>query len=413
MSSSAESDGLSPSNNPQNISLPYSPSPPCEMNSAAFPPGQLHLLIKKTHFCEVSPRAKPAPASPSPDPLASQPMNPSLSSMQSLKPDCKARSRKKREPKACPPLSITPSVSGLVQFPINCSKQKKRNTRTVKPKQEPDCRDSGSPSGSFPQTVPASKDKHDLTPSLSVLAEPCSKVSTSPTSNLSTDQLAELVSANNLYVSLPPTDFSVLKEILSDYLFGCLSPSRRYPISQKELFVLRYLLRRKFFYSSKTSLTSKLDSLTTENCLAFLLAHPQRKRTQLFKRMVFTKFWRYATVQGGDVLGRFFNGDRRYDYKDPANNSGGNPTNEYYERCLLVPQFAQAFSNALTDKRFWEEVKAKSVRSFNLNFGKWMKMIDSFLEAQPGVEEERKMLMKIKFMSLDANPKRIKSIFGL
>lgn len=413
MSSAAESDDPSRSNDPQNICFPFSPSPPCEMTSALSPPGQVSALIKTAHFCEASPRARAAPGSPSPIPLAPQPMNPSLSPRQSQKAEGKVRSRKRREPKVCHPLSINPSVSDLVQFPINCSKQSKRNTRTVNPKQEPDSRDSGSPSGNSPQAVPASKDRHDLTPSLSVLAEPCSKVSTSPTSNLSTDQHAEIVFADNLYVSLPPTDFSVLKEILSDYLFGCLSPSRVYPISQKELFVLRYLLRRKFFYSSKTSLTSKLDSLTADNCLGFLLAHPQRKRTQLFKRMVFTKFWRYATAQGGDVLIKFFNGNRQYDYKDPANNSGGNPTNDYYERCLLVPQFAQAFADALTDKKFWEEVKAKSMRSFNLNFGKWMKMIDSFLENQPGVEEERKMLMKIKFMSLDANPKRIKSIFGL
>lgn len=217
----------------------------------------------------------------------------------------------------------------------------------------------------------------------------------------------------NSYSLLPTSDFSRLSLLLKDYLFGNFSGEKEYLLDKREMLVLKYLLKKKFCYSHRADFSSKVDLVCSENVVNFLRRHPQKKRTQLFKRMVFTKFWKSKLASGVNILDSFFGGKKEFDYREPANNSGGNPTSKYYRCCFEVESFREEFLKTCESEEFWNFCKVKAQKSFDSNFQKWMEMIDRFLSSEESIEIERKMLMKIKFMSLDADSKRISSLFGL
>lgn len=217
----------------------------------------------------------------------------------------------------------------------------------------------------------------------------------------------------NSYSLLPESDFSELSLLLKDYLFGTLSLEKEYRLDKREMLALKYLLKKKFCYSHRADFGSKVDLICSENVVNFLRRHPQKKRTQLFKRMVFTKFWKSKLASGVSILDKFFGGRKEFDYKEPTNNSGGNPTSRYYQRCFEVESFREEFLKTCESEEFWNFCKVKAQKSFDSNFQKWMVMIDRFLSSEDSIEAERKMLMKIKFMSLDSDSKRISNLFGL
>lgn len=219
--------------------------------------------------------------------------------------------------------------------------------------------------------------------------------------------------SDTFFAGLPRTDYAGLREVLEEYLFGDVSKKKGLRIADRELFVLKFLLRKKFFYSHRVDFLRQIDAITPHNFAEFLQKYPQKKRTQLYKRMVFTKAWKYLTSKGIYVLGQFFGGDASFDYTSKPNTSGGNLTNEYYDRCFAVDRFKTAFLDCLNDPLFWAACRKKAVRGFRLNYERWIAMLDEHLSGRAEVEAERKMLMKIKFMSLDTDPHRVRSIFGI
>lgn len=215
------------------------------------------------------------------------------------------------------------------------------------------------------------------------------------------------------YSELPPSNFLGLKTLLYEYLFGSLSEEKKFPLDAREMVLLKYLLKKKFCYSHRADFASKIELVCAENVVAFLRRHPQKKRTQLFKRMVFTKFWKSLVNRGVDVIKEFFGGNSEFDYRAPINNSGGNPTGSYYDRCFAEQKFRCEFLRTCETDEFWEFCRGKAIKGFESNFLKWMGMIDEYLTSPQDPAAERKMLMKIKFMSLDSDSKRISHLFGI
>lgn len=215
------------------------------------------------------------------------------------------------------------------------------------------------------------------------------------------------------YSSLPVCDFSALKELLRDYLFGRIDFSKSYSLSERELILLKYLLQKKFFYSNCSGLSRRIASITAFSAAQFLHEHPLKKRTQLLKRMIFTKFWKYQKQKGIDVLQKYFLGQKDFDYLAEMNSSRGNIPNSFYQRCFRNQEFKREFIFCCDDMQFWNYCHSKSIKSFNHHFLKWITLLDQLHCEQKTKEAEKRVLLKIKFMSIDSNQERILNLFKL
>lgn len=105
--------------------------------------------------------------------------------------------------------------------------------------------------------------------------------------------------ANNTVVD--SGEFENLKIVLESYLFGTLKSRENYLLSPKEVLILKYLLKKKFFYSQGCDFAKNIDALEGEHIIDFLHTHPQKKRTQVLKRMIFTNVWKHMLRSGVDI----------------------------------------------------------------------------------------------------------------
>lgn len=215
------------------------------------------------------------------------------------------------------------------------------------------------------------------------------------------------------YRNLPPTSFENLRSILRDYLFGKLKPKEQYSLEPRELAVLKYLLKKKFLYTHNADFIRQISNINAGNAVSFLAEHPQRKRTQVFKRMVFTNFWRFMRENKFNVLTQIFGGDQHFNYLEEMEKNRGNIMNDFYVKCFRNSQFKTKFSQIVQDPAFWSFCNSKSANTFDASFHKWMFLIDKMLASNVSSKEEQRVLMKIKFMSLDSNVQRILNLFKI
>mgnify|MGYP003589981482 CR=1 FL=1 len=248
-----------------------------------------------------------------------------------------------------------------------------------------------------------------------IVAQPAETPERSITRHSETDSISSLSSSSRYlrYRSLPESDFGELKSMLRDYLFGKLDLSKKICLSEREVIILKFLLRKKFFYSHCTQFAHKIEKITAETALQFLCDNPQKKRTQLFKRMIFTKFWKYLKDSGIEPLEVFFNNSPEFDYISAMSSNCGNLDNRFYQKCFGVEDFRKKFVESCNGEQFWEYCTSKAVKTFNLNFEEWARMLDGLHSEPKSKAESRRVLLRVKFMSLDSDPNRIFSLFKL
>lgn len=207
--------------------------------------------------------------------------------------------------------------------------------------------------------------------------------------------------------------FFNLKELLRDYFFGSLSHRSDYQLSFKELQVLKFLLKKKIMFSNSKQKIRRIDTLAQSNVADFLRENPPRKRTQIFKRTVFSCFWRFASHKSMDLIQKFFNGDRSFDYLKELSNNKGNMRNLFFKRCFDNPEFRKKFVEICLSHDFWVFCNRKSVDVFEKNIDGWLEKVTLLLSGEFNREEEKKVLMKIKFLPSLPSFDRIRKVFKL
>lgn len=208
-------------------------------------------------------------------------------------------------------------------------------------------------------------------------------------------------------------EYKNLKSILKDYLFGKINLSKKFSISDSDLNVLKYLLKKKLFYSHNANFIKKVDSLTLECAPKFLYSHPFRKRLQVFKKMVFSKFLKFMKERRPEVKFPKLSHHPELDYMGEMNKCFGNLANTFYQRCFANKDFRERFIIECEGNEFWNFCEEKSYQNFNKNIDKWLSMIEELLSEPCSKEIQKSVLLKIKFMFIGSDSKRILSIFKL
>lgn len=215
------------------------------------------------------------------------------------------------------------------------------------------------------------------------------------------------------YKDLPVTNFRSLNELLRDYLFGKVEAEKDYDLSEREVVLLKYLLKKKFYYSNCSEFSKRVAKIKKDNASQFLIDNPQKKRTQLLKRMLFTKFWKFLKLKGIDALRTYFDNVKRFDYLSEMNMSNGNIANKYYDRCFENKLFRNEFIKCLDNPTFWDYCLSKSIRSFNKRFSGWIFELDKLHQGEDLRIKEKQILLKIKFMSFDTDKNRVLRLFKI
>lgn len=208
-------------------------------------------------------------------------------------------------------------------------------------------------------------------------------------------------------------EFAGLKGLLRDYLYFGLSSAKDYNLTDSELRIFKFLLKKKFIFSQSSPFERGLERLERDSVVPFLLKFPMKKRTHLYKKMIFIKFWKFLEISGSNVLKDFFSNTPELNYRRVMSSKKGNLFNDFYQKCLNFQEFRAEFRKTILSKQFWNFCNLKSLKSFEANFEKWVSKISSFLQGPYEKEKEKLILLQIKFMSVDLNPKRVFKLFKL
>lgn len=214
-------------------------------------------------------------------------------------------------------------------------------------------------------------------------------------------------SPRSTYHLLPPSDFRGLRAVLASYLFDGVSRECGIQLSPRELEVLKFLLRKKFLFSHSRAVNSEISSISALNFAEFLEKNRPHNRTQLYKRTVFTNFCAYLGCGGGVREGVAL------DYRPEMDLHKGNLLNRYYKSVFGNENVRVLFEKTLRSEDFWEFCNGKARKNFEKNFEVWAMQIDSFLQNECEPSEEKKVLMRVKFMSVQKDVDRILRLFKL
>lgn len=194
-----------------------------------------------------------------------------------------------------------------------------------------------------------------------------------------------------------PQRFRQLASLLKAYLFGTLKKDDNFYLSQREFEIMKFLLKRKILYSKSAFRNKRIDDLTKDDLVAFLRDNPPRKRIQIFKRRIFTTFFRFHKKRGVDVIQRFFQGDQNFNYRQELTFNKGNFTNQFFKSCFRNESFRECFIESVKSPEFWEFGNRRCLHLFEQNIEEWLEQLD----AQAGLEnftEQTNLLLKIKFL---------------
>ena len=202
-----------------------------------------------------------------------------------------------------------------------------------------------------------------------------------------------------------------LKQLLRDYLFGALDEKLGYRLSERDLEILRFILRKKVLFSNSALRNSKIASLRQEDVTAFLKQNPPFKRPQILKRVVFTNLWKFCLQQGHDLIRECFDSDDSFCHKTQLLANNGNFNNQYYQNCLRNKRFLSRFLELCKSPEFWSFCNQHSLRAFDRNIDRWIFLIDGLLSGGLSPNEEKSVLMRIKFLPVVPCMERLSRLF--
>lgn len=208
-------------------------------------------------------------------------------------------------------------------------------------------------------------------------------------------------------------DFTELKRILIDYLFGGLDESEQYALSQLEQAMLKFLLNRKLLFTLRADRIKRVESLRLEEVVPFLLKNPPRRRNQLLKRTVFMKVWKFnEKILNRNLVQECFGGDCYQDYKLELVLRQGNISQTYFNRVFQSERLQRIFLDTLDKPQFWAYCNKKHFGLFCQSLDGWLRELRGLLKVH-SPQEEKKVLMKMRFLPYKENKAELIELFEL
>lgn len=173
--------------------------------------------------------------------------------------------------------------------------------------------------------------------------------------------------------------YDLLRTVLRDFLYGA-ADSKGTPcltLKEKELNFLKMFLKKKIMRTQKKSCLKMVDNMDSWNFHQLLSTIVPKRRKSVMKGVIFRLFWKFASLNC-NLLTTFFNDDRSFNYQ--SNKVNNNLQDEYYKKCLKVPEFKAHFFTVIKSQNFFEFCLSKSKSKFDRKFKQWISVFEKSLD---------------------------------